>query len=124
MPSAPNDTPRVPVPPGMVAYELDVAGEQIVLFVWQSEESSQPLASGEREVLQLVLEGHSNAEIGAARGTSARTVANQVASLLRKLGARSRFELIGRSGRDRGSAPPAPPPASAKKKAVRSRPSR
>lgn len=31
-------------------------------------------------------EGHSNAEIARARGTSARTVANQLAGLFRKLG--------------------------------------
>jgi len=52
------------------------------------------LSAAEREIAIAVLEGLSNAEIAAARGTSARTVANQVASLLRKLGARSRSEAV------------------------------
>jgi DNA-binding CsgD family transcriptional regulator len=42
------------------------------------------LTRAEREVLQLVLEGRSNAEIASARGRSIRTIANQVASILRK----------------------------------------
>ena len=42
------------------------------------------LTPAEREVLRLVLEGRSNAEIAQARGRSIRTIANQVASILRK----------------------------------------
>ena len=83
-------------PAGMSAYRVD-ASDELVIFVWDSEQaSSGALAPGEREVLRLLLAGLSNSEIAAARGTSARTVANQVASLLKKLGARSRYELIGR----------------------------
>lgn len=41
-----------------------------------------------------LLDGQSNAEIAARRGRSARTVANQVAAVLRKLGVSSRIELI------------------------------
>jgi DNA-binding NarL/FixJ family response regulator len=40
-----------------------------------------------------VLRGASNAQIAAARAKSARTIANQVASIFRKLGAHSRAEL-------------------------------
>lgn len=47
----------------------------------------------EQEVLELLRQGLSNAEIAAARGCSTRTVANQVASLLRKAGADSRRAL-------------------------------
>lgn len=80
----------------MTAFRVD-ASDELVIFVWDSEQaSSSVLAPGEREVLRLLLAGHSNSEIASARGTSARTVANQVASLLKKLGARSRYELIGR----------------------------
>lgn len=52
------------------------------------------LSPAERAVLAYVIRGDSNAEIAAARRTSVRTVANQVAKLLRKLGASSRFDLI------------------------------
>jgi DNA-binding NarL/FixJ family response regulator len=40
-----------------------------------------------------MLEGRSNAEIARDRGTCARTVANQIASMFRKLGVQSRAEL-------------------------------
>lgn len=42
---------------------------------------------------ELALANLSNAEIAERRGTSPRTVANQVASLFRKLGVASRSEL-------------------------------
>lgn len=47
----------------------------------------------EREVLRGLLEGYRNEDIADARGTSARTVANQVTSLYRKLGVNARREL-------------------------------
>ncbi len=49
-----------------------------------------PLSAGEREVLALISLGASNAEAARARGTSPRTIANQVASILAKLGAPTR----------------------------------
>jgi DNA-binding NarL/FixJ family response regulator len=57
-----------------------------------------PLAFGaltpsEAQVLEHLARGMSNAAIARARHTSVRTVANQVASLFRKTGARSRAEL-------------------------------
>lgn len=51
------------------------------------------LTAAEREVTALLLEGASNAEIAATRRTSERTVANQVASILRKLGVAGRSEV-------------------------------
>lgn len=51
------------------------------------------LTSAERAVLWQVLLGFGNEEIAAARGTAMRTVAVQVASVFRKLGAHSRSEL-------------------------------
>jgi DNA-binding CsgD family transcriptional regulator len=53
----------------------------------------EALSAAEREVCQLLLSGASNAEIAERRGTKVRTIANQVASILRKLGAASRSEL-------------------------------
>lgn len=62
---------------------------------------SMPAASGlaaslspaEIEVARAIVRGSSNAEIARARGTSVRTVANQVASILRRLGAGSRSHV-------------------------------
>ncbi|MCK6537711.1 MAG: helix-turn-helix transcriptional regulator [Polyangiaceae bacterium] len=51
------------------------------------------LSAAEREVALLVAHGLSNAEIARARGVSPNTVANQIASLFRKLGVGSRLEL-------------------------------
>jgi len=52
------------------------------------------LTLAERKVLELVQQGLSNYQIACARGTAERTVANQVAALMRKTGANSRRALI------------------------------
>lgn len=52
------------------------------------------LTQSERSVLELLRQGLSNRAIGELRGTSERTVANQIATLLRKTGARSRKGLM------------------------------
>lgn len=51
------------------------------------------LTPSEREVARCVAAGMNNAAVAATRGTSARTVANQLASLYRKMGVGSRAEL-------------------------------
>ena len=52
-----------------------------------------PITPAEREIALSVLSGLSNADIAARRGTSVRTVANQLAQLYRKLRVCSRLEL-------------------------------
>ncbi|HVY45931.1 MAG TPA: helix-turn-helix transcriptional regulator [Minicystis sp.] len=52
------------------------------------------LTSSEAEVAELACAGLSNAEIAARRGCSRRTVANQLASIFRKLSVDSRHALI------------------------------
>ena len=47
----------------------------------------------EREVLHLLVSGHSNKEIGAALGIEERTVKMHVAKLLRKAGVTNRIAL-------------------------------
>lgn len=49
----------------------------------------------EGEVLRLVQLGYTNPEIARALGTSPNTVRNQVSSLLQKIGATTRSELVG-----------------------------
>lgn len=51
------------------------------------------LSAAEREVLELLRQGRANAEIASKRGTSVRTVANQVSSVLQKTGLPSRRAL-------------------------------
>ena len=52
------------------------------------------LSAAEREVAELVARGLSNAAIAKRRSTTARTVANQLAAIFRKLGVRSRAALV------------------------------
>ena len=59
------------------------------------------LTSAETDVLFRVLEGRSNSDIATERATSARTVANQIAKIFRKLGVRSRRELAAQSSSSR-----------------------
>lgn len=55
------------------------------------------LTHAERDIVQRLLAGSSNAEIATARRRSVRTVANQIASIYRKLGVASRSDLAARS---------------------------
>lgn len=55
--------------------------------------SAKTLTPAEVEVAKLVAAGLGNAEIALLRGRSERTIANQVASVLQKLGAPSRHHL-------------------------------
>lgn len=58
--------------------------------------SEPSLTAAEREVMALLLEGKTNAQIAMTRKTAVRTVANQIASLFRKYGVGSRAELAAR----------------------------
>lgn len=55
------------------------------------------LTPAEHDVLELVVRGHDNRQIALLRGSSVRTVANQVAALLRKLEVDSRCGLAARA---------------------------
>ncbi|MCL4294634.1 MAG: response regulator [Anaerolineae bacterium] len=54
----------------------------------------ESLTSRQREVLQLIVEGHTNAEIAARLVISPRTVEFHRAKLMRKLGARTQADLV------------------------------
>lgn len=65
------------------------------------------LTRAEEIVLRAIFAGKSNAAIARERGTSARTVANQIASIFRKHGVGSRRELVAaylKSGEPKGGA--------------------
>jgi DNA-binding CsgD family transcriptional regulator len=65
-----------------------------VVISWDLDDrETMSLTAAERAVAALIARGKSNEAIAKIRGTSTRTVANQVASLLRKLGLPSRHHL-------------------------------
>lgn len=74
------------------AIELAVAGVDLRM-------DDLALSSAERAVVQALLRGLSDREIAIERGTSERTVANQLRSIFKKLGVASRAELIARASR-------------------------
>jgi DNA-binding CsgD family transcriptional regulator len=53
-----------------------------------------PMSASELAVLELVVKGHTNAEIADIRGRSTETVNSQVKALIRKSGTRNRTELV------------------------------
>ena len=83
-------------PPELAAYQCDEALKDFILLEYRSVAAiaAVPLTGAEREVLDLLLLGLSNAEIAARRHRSGRTVANQVASLLAKHRVHGRAELF------------------------------
>lgn len=85
-------------PPGTRVSELDVRGETLLVisFPIGDDDLSTRLTEAEADVACLAVDGLSNAQIARQRGTSTRTVANQMASILRKLGVQSRRELAAR----------------------------
>ena len=102
--------PRLGPPAGLVVETFDEGGESFALLEWPL---ARMLASGrttgfpvprdapaQREVLDLLLQGLSNAEIARRRRRSARTVAHQVDSLFRRFHVGSRAELIALATRD------------------------
>ena len=81
-----------PTPPdSLIAYEIEPGK---VIFVHAlPKQVALGLTTAEEAVLALLLDGHDNATIAEARGTAARTIANQIAGIYRKLGVSSRAEL-------------------------------
>ncbi|MBI3205770.1 MAG: helix-turn-helix transcriptional regulator [Myxococcales bacterium] len=70
-------------------------GDEFLLVSVQSPARAlSTLTGAERDVVCGVLDQETNREIAARRGSSTRTVANQLAAVFRKLGVGSRAELI------------------------------
>jgi DNA-binding CsgD family transcriptional regulator len=80
---------------------IESAGTAYVLVSWSMSKPSNwhLLTRAELEVASALLDGGTNQQIAAARGSSVRTVANQVASIFRKLGVGSRGELAANGAR-------------------------
>jgi DNA-binding NarL/FixJ family response regulator len=70
-----------------------VVDRSVPLLVVSFELDEIPLTGTELDVARRAAAGFSNDAIARSRGTSTRTVANQVSSILRKLSLGSRLEL-------------------------------
>lgn len=81
---------------GATVTAVDLNGVRGLVIELPADELELPdsLTDAEKEVVALVAQGLSNEEIGKARGRSARTIANQLAAVYRKLGVFSRTELL------------------------------
>ncbi|HEU0036008.1 MAG TPA: helix-turn-helix transcriptional regulator [Kofleriaceae bacterium] len=95
-----SDSPR-----GLEVERFELEGDEFAVFAWELPRA-EGLTEAEQHVLELLVGGATNAEIAHARAASVRTVANQVASVLRKLGASSRFDLIRRFAASHGRKTP------------------
>ena len=81
-------------PPGLrVESALHEGDKLVVSFRITTADWEKRLTRTEVEVARQVLAGLSNADIALRRDTAVRTIANQVASIYRKLHVRSRLEL-------------------------------
>jgi len=83
------------VPIGLETWRTRVGDSEYALFRFPlgKAERWSCLTSRERTVASEILHGLSNAEIAGKLGVAPRTVANQIASIFRKLGVGSRAEL-------------------------------
>jgi DNA-binding NarL/FixJ family response regulator len=81
-------------PQHLEALESEDGEIAVLSFSLSPRRPIESLTAAESEVARYLLEGRSNAEIARRRGSSERTVANQVSSVFRKLGVRSRLELL------------------------------
>jgi DNA-binding NarL/FixJ family response regulator len=86
----------IPPPAGLRAMiEGYASGDRLFLhYRWPSWRLPPTLSGAERTVVLDLLDGASRRDIAFSRGTSARTVANQMASIFRKLKVSSRVELL------------------------------
>src|SRR5579871_1027018 len=92
-PPSSTGSPAESAPTDLRIASMTFQGESYVVVSRPIERSAIQLTDAEREVAKLVAAGFTNEAIAQARGTSTRTIANQVASLLRKLGVPSRHHV-------------------------------
>ena len=76
------------------ALELDHRNRRRRARRQRAEERLTRLTPGEREVLNLILEGKMNKEIAAQLGLSTRTVEDRRSKMMKKMGAKSLAELV------------------------------
>jgi DNA-binding CsgD family transcriptional regulator len=84
--------------PDDLVASISADGSYAVLSFALPESYAPVLTRAERDVALLVLAGNSHDDIAKIRGRATRTIANQVASVFRKLGVASRTELLVKFG--------------------------
>lgn len=106
--TAPERLPDLPAPRELVVEVFEEGGQSFAILEWPAGRSRpRPvLTPAEGDVLELLLDGLSNAQIALRRRRSARTVAHQVDAVFRRLGVGSRSELFARCSGARPAAPP------------------
>jgi DNA-binding CsgD family transcriptional regulator len=77
---------------------IDGAAVAVLSFPVPEHVTVETLSNAESDIVEQLVAGRSYAAIAARRGTSARTVGNQIAALFRKLKVGSRRELVAFSG--------------------------
>lgn len=88
---------RKPTTTDLRAWYVDRAdGAIAVISAPTRDPLRDQLTTAERAIVARIAAGDSNRAIATARGTSSRTVANQIAAIFAKLGVASRAELIAR----------------------------
>jgi DNA-binding CsgD family transcriptional regulator len=101
-PRAGAATPELDPPPDLEGFAFSIDCDEYVLLAFPvtgpkakgaSSNGAPRLTRAEQAILSLVLRGQGNSAIAAARGTSPRTIANQLAAIYQKLGVSSRREL-------------------------------
>jgi DNA-binding CsgD family transcriptional regulator len=85
-------------PEDLEAHSVEIGPDRYVILSFPVRADGPPLdlsrlTSSERDIVARVLRGQSTSAIAKARGTSPRTVANQLGAIYEKLGVRSRREL-------------------------------
>lgn len=88
--------PALPAPRGLRASSFRLGDEEYLVLSYPAPRHGLPktLTPSERDVAKGLLEGLSNTQIARERGVAVRTVANQVAAVLKKTGVSSRIELV------------------------------
>lgn len=95
-----EDAPPEPGGAGSASITpLQLGPVDLVVVAVPDDASTPELTAAERDVARLVLEGLTDREIARRRGSSPRTIANQLRAIYTKLGITSRFELAARLGR-------------------------
>jgi DNA-binding NarL/FixJ family response regulator len=81
---------------GASCHEVFLDGRRLWVFTSSGLIAEAALSAGDAQVARLAARGFANAAIAAQRGTSPRTVANQIARVLSKLRLPSRHALAAR----------------------------
>ena len=100
-----SEAPRIRESCGLAAWRFDVGKDAYALLECPMPPTAETvcgrLTPAEREVARLIAAGTSNVEIARRRRSSPRTVANQAATIFRKLGVTSRLGLYALLARGR-----------------------